>query len=244
VTAGQGELLEILAYIGTLETLTACITAPPRPNTGLMKLGPVRQSLNLTPQTRKFTKMRLAEYELIHAGLPTTHTRSSEEACPVWMQKGFLLYRNLEACGFQPYPGENERQWLETNSEASYMALLAKAPFHADSLEGRLQRQLILNENELPVYDPMNFFEEVTRYRLLHGILPAEKILSGLQLSAMLAAYTAWLSANKPDQLVKFGNPEEGVIYLASRPPQKTTPEKEAQSSHNIGPSLPLMDKE
>ena len=40
----------------------------------------------------------------------------------------------------------------------------------------------------------MEFFEEVTRHRLRHGILPLEKLYTPGELDALTAAYLAWLA--------------------------------------------------
>ncbi len=105
-------------------------------------------------------------------------------------------------------------QSLEVNAHAGYCALLGLAPFEKHSLEGRLQRQLVLYEKEIEVTDPLRFFEEVTRHKLLHGILPLDDIYSPVELDAMAAAYTAWLAANHPDQVTLVGDPGEGQIVL------------------------------
>jgi predicted RNase H-like nuclease len=60
----------------------------------------------------------------------------------------------------------------------------------------------------------MAFLEEITRHRLLHGLLPTELVLLQEQLDALVAAYTAWLAATKPAELTRLGNKQEGYITL------------------------------
>jgi predicted RNase H-like nuclease len=60
----------------------------------------------------------------------------------------------------------------------------------------------------------MAFLEEITRHRLLHGLLPMELVLSQDELDALLAAYTAWLAAVRPDDVIRLGNRQEGFITL------------------------------
>jgi hypothetical protein len=52
----------------------------------------------------------------------------------------------------------------------------------------------------------MEFFEEVTRYKLLQGILPSEHIYLSKELDALLAAYLAWMTVNRPQQLTSQGD--------------------------------------
>jgi predicted RNase H-like nuclease len=87
-------------------------------------------------------------------------------------------------------------------------------PFPKHTLEGRIQRQLILHALNINVPDAMLFFEEITRHRLLNGILPSENLYSPGELDALVAAYTAWLAANQPDKVCLVGDPHEGQIVL------------------------------
>jgi hypothetical protein len=87
-------------------------------------------------------------------------------------------------------------------------------PLSKPTLEGRLQRQLALYERGLGIKDPMVFFEEITRHRLVKGILPLEVIYTPEQLDALVAAYTAYVAANKPEDVLFIGAKEEGSILL------------------------------
>ena len=128
---------------------------------------------------------------------------------------GFNLYRRLEGLGFQPYPaGESTHQYLEVYPHACYTVLLGVPPFPKNSLEGRIQRQLILYENRAHVPDPMRLFEEITRHRILKGILPDEGLYSPAGLDALVAAFTAWKAVTHPDEVTVLGQPEEGQIIL------------------------------
>ena len=94
------------------------------------------------------------------------------------------------------------------------MALLNHALFARETLESRLQRQLFLYEQGLDLPDPMHFFEEITRHRLLRGILPDKDLYSASELDAITSAYTAWLAHTRPQQVTLIGAPEEGQIVL------------------------------
>jgi hypothetical protein len=63
-------------------------------------------------------------------------------------------------------------------------------------------------------HDPIAFLEEITRHRLLHGLLPMEQILGQEQLDALLAAYTAWLTQMRPGETSQLGNKHEGRLTI------------------------------
>jgi hypothetical protein len=216
---GNGLLKDVIAYIAGLSEAVVAINAPVKPNMGLLQRTELRQQFKPTPAAGRYTDMRQAEYELHLLGVKTAHTRHDPKDCPSWMQRGFQLYQELEQMGYQPWetPGA-ALQHLETHAEAGFTALMGLRPFPARSLEGRLQRQLVLADQELAVPEAMKFFEEVTRYKLLHGTLPLKDIYSPAELNATFAAWITWIAIHQPGQLVKVGTVEEGVIHLPGWP--------------------------
>jgi len=60
----------------------------------------------------------------------------------------------------------------------------------------------------------MEFFEEITRHKLLHGILPVEYIYLPEELDALMAAYIAYTSINNPQEMIFIGDKKEGQIAL------------------------------
>ena len=92
-----------------------------------------------------------------------------------------------------------------------------KIPFLKKTLEGRLQRQLLLHSLSIDVPDPMRLFEEITRYKVLQGQLPLEGLYSVEELEALIAAYIAWKAALEPDEITRLGDPKEGEIVLPSK---------------------------
>ena len=62
--------------------------------------------------------------------------------------------------------------------------------------------------------DAMDFFEEITRHRLVHGILPSDKVLPQSELNAWMAAHLAWQAAYQPASLAPASSMTEGSIYL------------------------------
>ncbi|MEW5870207.1 MAG: DUF429 domain-containing protein [Chloroflexota bacterium] len=212
---GQGSMDEVLAFAAGQQHALAAVCAPRQPNLGLMARGEVRQSLATPPNPGRWENFRMADYLLRLHNISIPQTPGSEEACPNWMRNGFTLFRRLEALSYQAYPDSQAAcQSLEVYPYACYAVLLGGLPFPKHSLEGRLQRQLALYEQGVNVPDPMRFFEEITRHRLLKGILPLDELYSPGELDALVAAYTAWKAATKPDQVLLLGDSREGQLVL------------------------------
>jgi hypothetical protein len=106
---------------------------------------------------------------------------------------------------------------LETHPFACYCVLAESIPFPKLTLEGRLQRQLLLSDKGLHIRDAMGFFEEITRFKLMRGILPTDVLYSPEQLDLLVAAYTAWLADRDPEAVIMVGDKEEGQIFLPAR---------------------------
>ncbi|MDX9992238.1 MAG: DUF429 domain-containing protein [Anaerolineales bacterium] len=216
LTLAEGEMEDVLAYLGGQQAALVAVCAPQRPNSGLVR--ETRQSLPLLHQSGRVQEMRLAEHGLRERGINVSATPARREYCAAWVQAGFDFYRQLADLGYQPYSNEKPaRAFLETHPQACFTVLLGQLPFSRASLEGRLQRQLILYEQGLRIRDPMDFFEELTRHKLLKGHLPLELLYAPEQLDALAAAYTAWLAGNKPFETSVLGDPQEGQITLPAR---------------------------
>lgn len=114
--------------------------------------------------------------------------------------------KRIGQAGFKPRSRKgNPRQWLETNAQDCFHVLVGQNPLHRRTLEGRLQRSAILYEQGLQIRDPVEIFEEITRYKLVQGIFPLEDIYSSKELDALMAAYIAWMAVNSPGQIVVTG---------------------------------------
>jgi hypothetical protein len=212
---GHGNLDDILAFAAGQRQAFLAICAPQRPNTGVMTRPEVREKLDPVPNPGRWENFRLADFLLRQHNITIPRTPAEEADCPNWMKNGFLLFRRLEELGYQPFPRkEAARQILEVYPHAVYTVLLGVVPLQKQTLEGRLQRQLVLFQKDLEIPDPMIFFEEITRHRLLKGVLPFDELYTAAELDALAAAYTAWLAANHPDQITLLGDPDEGQIVL------------------------------
>jgi len=213
VVLAAGNIEDVLAFLIDCQAVTVAVNAPPRPNHGLVRKNLEKQ--NLAPGQLRGSDMRQAESELREHGISVSPTPSRTEICPAWMQMGFDLYRRLEEAGFNQYPAEiTPHQWLETHPHAAFCALLGKLPLPKPTLEGRLQRQIALYEKGVGIKDPMGFFEEITRHRLLHGVLPMELVYAAEELDTLMAAYMAFCVINCPQEMMLIGDKGEGQIAL------------------------------
>jgi hypothetical protein len=215
----RGQREEVLAFIGGQSAAIVAVNAPSGLNKGITRQSQTQQHLLPMAQGGRWTNVRQAEYLLHTAGVAITRTPSELKDCPLWMQKGFPFYHHLQAMGYKPNPTDDApQQWLEAQPEACYWALLGRAPFEHGTIEGRIQRQLVLFREDLPVPDPMAFFEEVTAFRLLHGVLPDQNIYTASELNSLVLAYTAWLVDHHPQEIRRTGDPSEGQIVLPCWP--------------------------
>lgn len=212
---GQGTIDDVLAFCAGQRHAAVAVCGPRQPNQGVMANPEARQRLSPSPHPGRWENFRLAEYLLRQRNISIPQTPADEDSCPRWMQMAFRLHRRLADLGYQAYPHPSaERQSMEIYPFASYAVLLEILPLPKNSLEGRLQRQLILYQQEIDLPDPMGIFEEITRFRLLKGILPLEKVYSPGELDALVAAYTALLAVTQPGKVTLLGDPGEGQVVL------------------------------
>jgi hypothetical protein len=217
----DGEMEDVIAFLSGQKSATVAVNAPSGVNRGLVREKMKKEML--TPHQIRGVELRMAEYELRQHGIAVTGTAASAALCPAWIQVGFELYRKLEKMGFQKYPEKDSAyQILETHPHACYCVMAGSVPLSKPSLEGRLQRQLILYEHGIRVKDPMDFFEEITRYKLAKGIWPMELLYLPEQLDALVAAYTAWVAIHRPEHTLSLGDANEGFLVL----PEKGLKEK------------------
>ena len=214
VTLADADMEEMLAFLGGLPAAVVAVNSPARVNRGLVKQK--LEQVHAGPgRAVRGVDIRLAEYELRERGISVAGTPSRAEFCPAWMQVGFALHEKLADLEFKPYGNDGAVcQVLETHPFACYCALAEGVPFSKPTLEGRLQRQLILNDKGLGINDAMAFFEEITRFKLMKGVLPMDTLYSPDQLDVLVAAYTAWVAANRPEEVTRVGDRDEGQIIL------------------------------
>ena len=123
---------------------------------------------------------------------------------------GHEIYRSLQEkitqIGFQHYSTKNSsRLWMESRADDSYR-VFQSGLLPRRTLEGRIQRGLILYDEGLLIHDPMDFFEEITRHKLMQGTLPTEGLYSTSQLDALMMAYVSWLAGNPAEKVLLKGD--------------------------------------
>lgn len=218
LVANSGVIDEVLAFAAAQKKAFIGVCAPKNTNQGLMRDEKYRKNLIPEPNPGRFMNYRVVDYLLIQRNIRTPGVSAKVNDCPGWIKMGFHLYKRLEEVGYKPYPGQDhDLVFSEIYPHASYTVLTGKLPLPKYTLEGRLQRQLILYEKGMKIPDPMRVFEEITRFRLLHGILPFDEIFSQEQLDALVAAYTVFIGEVEPEKALVLGDSREGQVLLPAQ---------------------------
>ncbi len=217
VAMDQADFETALAFIAGQEKAVVAINAPQGRGKGFMQQPEVRRRYNLDPNGKTWSKWRVCEYELRRRNIRVVNSPSLERLAPGWVDVGLQVYRRLARLGFALLVVEEEprgRSVLEVQPHAGYSVLLERQPFTKATLEGRLQRQLVLYLQGIDIVNPMHALEEVTRHHLLTGRLPLEGLLAQSDLDALLAAFTAYLAASQPERVCQLGEREEGFLTV------------------------------
>lgn len=220
-----GDHDDVMAFVNGQDHAFVAINNPRSTNKGFMAEENFRARLNPRPKPGRWDRWRVAEYALRQSRIKVQRTPNNPSNAPSWMLKGFKLYNSLAGAGFKPYvqgflPEEvrangDVRFSIECYPHAAFTALLERIPLSKNSLEGRIQRQLVLYTHEVDVPDPMQVFEEITRYRILKGELILDNLLVPTQLDALVAAFTAWVASKGAVTLL--GHPQEGQVVIPVR---------------------------
>ena len=222
----EGSLEEALSFCQNHDATVAGLNFPGQPNQDVIKAVNLKRPGPGRPPKYDHN-MRLCEGLLRHHGVKIPATPADLTRCPPWMLQGFAFSQRLAEMGFLPYSADGvPYQMLETYAEAVYRSLLGSPLLSQRSLEGHIQRQLLLYEQGMRIADPMDFFEEITRHRLMQGSLPLHTLYSFAELDALASAYIAWLAMIHPQQISQVGSPTEGYLIL----PQW----KELENSHPV----------
>jgi len=141
----------------------------------------------------------LQEYKNVSLGINRPSSRIA--------QRAYVDFKNqIAQADFQSFSEKDHpKHWFETTAQDCYREWLGQNPLPRRTLEGRLQRALVLYEQALRIEDPMEIFEEITRYKLIKGVIPLENVYSSKELDALAAAYLAWMVVNRPERIVVKG---------------------------------------
>jgi len=213
LTTAPAEVLlhDILAQA---ESAICGINGPSGPNRALLTEPAYRERVGLDPARTNYSNYRVCEYELRRRGIFVSYTPPGEDRVPAAVQDVWQVYERLRGMGYTGIGRPGSRHLFETNAQAIYTVLINGHPYSKTSLEGQLQRQLILHEQGIRIPDPIYTLQEWTRHRLLTGTVNMQDVLSPGQLDALAAAYTAYVIANDPERIVEVGDESEGQIVL------------------------------
>jgi predicted nuclease with RNAse H fold len=207
-------LEEVLEAVEAHPAALCAVDAPSGPNLSLMAEPAYRQGLGLRPGASRYTSFRVGEYELRRRNIGLYRTPQDAEDAPRWMKLGWRLYEALQEAGYARYPQAGPRQVVEVHPHACFTVLLGHRPYKKNTIEGRLQRQLLLYEEGLNITDPMHLFEEWTRHHVLAGRMALDDLYEHDQLDALVSAYTAYLLSEEPERTTGVGDPAEGTIVV------------------------------
>ncbi len=206
IACGHGRLPDVIAYLAGQSSALVAVNGPvclPHDSVqiGLFEAGEAGGSVT-----------RSGDRELDASGFHDLAVPEHTKKIPLWVERSLEMAEALRRLEYSMDTGS--RLYFETQSDAAYWLATGAMPYDSRSLEGRLQRHLLLWEFGLTVKDPMSFLEEFTRFRLRTSQVPLEKILPGYELRAMIAASTAWLLDNHPDRVRHFGAVNAGEVIL------------------------------
>ena len=109
----------------------------------------------LIPMTKgRPGNMRVAEYLLRQHNLNTSATPQDPADATGWMRVSFSLYKQLQKLGYRQYEAASaDRQVVEVAPELAFQAWLPGDVLPANTIHGRMQRQLALYDLGLRISD-------------------------------------------------------------------------------------------
>jgi hypothetical protein len=213
IACGHGRMADVLAYLAGQTSAVIAVN------------GPIwaPQAVTVSSQGDLFGGQqntidgshRWVDSVLSTRGYPIIFVPSAWKKAPVWMERSLELAAEMKRLGYVVSGNPAAaRLFFETNTDAAYHQITGNSPYDSRSLEGRLQRQLILYEFGFPLQDPMAFLEEFTRHRLRTSNVPLNQIGVAHELRSLTAAVIAWLLDNRPETLEHLGQSGEPEIIL------------------------------
>ncbi len=212
-------MTEVAAQIDKYPKVICALDAPLGPNIGLLADPEIRADYGLDPKGETWMDFKVSEYLLRQHGIKLYNTPRDPEKVPSWMLAGWKLVSELRELGFVNYHPEDTRsarQLFEVHPHASYAVLLGVLPRKKDTLEGRMQRQLLLFQEQIDVADPLRMFDDITRHHMLKGDWQIEGLHTHDELDALIGAVTAYYASEKRDEISLVGDRNEGAIVVPS----------------------------
>jgi predicted nuclease with RNAse H fold len=166
----------------------------------------------------RWPNCRRIEFELAQHGAPVYFTPNDPRKMPAAMSRGFTISRLLIDLGYELFTAQTEKSMIEVPADAAFWSIGQGEMLDQHQLLGRIQRQMILYELGFQVPDPMEFFEEITRFKIKMGNIPLDLVLTPQQLNARIVAYTSQQLWENPEKVAKLGYQQEGFLYLPADP--------------------------
>lgn len=211
VACGHGRLPDLEAYLSGQSSALVAVNGPICVQSSNGRSLQTELFDEPNPDSRN-VQVRTGDRVLSDRGFPLAVMAAK---IPSWVERSLELAGVLYRLGYSLYGcGDNSRTFFETQCDAGYWLAIGALPFGSRSLEGRLQRQLILCEFGFRIQDPMIFLEEFTRHRLRTSQLPMEQVLPVYELRAMYAAATAMLLDTRIESIECVGEPGGGQLIL------------------------------
>jgi hypothetical protein len=213
IACGHGRMGDVLAYLAGQTSAIVAINGPiwaPQAVTVSSQIGLFGGEQNTIGGSQRWV-----DDELSTRGYPIVFVPSAWKKAPVWMERSLELAAEIKRLGYVVSGNPSStRFFFETNTDAAYHQITGNSPYDSRSLEGRLQRQLLLYEFGFHLQDPMSFLEEFTRFRLRTSNVPLAQICVAHELRALMAGATAWLLDHRPETLEHLGQNGEPEIIL------------------------------
>ena len=216
VAESQSDADDLWRAIEPYPDIVCALDAPLMPNQKLLSDPVKRSEVGLPTDKTTYSQFRVCEYKLRSRGIKLYSTPAEAETAPKWMQAGWALYNKLRELGFETFaPGSKApRQFFEVHPHASFTVRLGRVPYRQDTLEGRLQRQLLLLEEGVQIMDAMEVLEEMTRHHILRGRLALSGLRTHDALDALASALTAFYAHTKPKEVTLVGDIADGQIIV------------------------------
>ncbi len=204
-----GDWEELTQFLSKTDKLIIGINAPLSINTGYLT-----QSNLPKHHPGRWPNCRRVEFELAQHGAPVYFTPNDPHKMPAAMSRGFTMSRQLIDLGYELSVNQTEKSLIEVPADAAFWSIMQGEMIDQNQLLGRIQRQMILYELGFHLPDPMEFFEEITRFKIKMGSIPLDLMLTPQQLNARIVAYTAQQLWKNPERVAKLGYQQEGYLYL------------------------------
>ncbi len=212
LACGHGRLGDVLAYLAGQSSALVAVNGPIYLDRSEGTV--VQGGLFDKEQSNPGANHRTGDAALTARGFPSIPNLHEGKKLQLWVERSLELTAGIRQLGYEESNFGKPRVFFETQSDAAYWMATGSLPYDSRSLEGRLQRQLLLFEFGFDVKDPMSFLEEFTRYRLRTSQIPMNQIMPAHELRALISAATAWLADRRPESVDHLGDVSMGEIIL------------------------------